>query len=979
MKNLNKIILGTCLVALLSYSNIISAQQEIIPPSPTAQNFMRYGEIPVDYSTGVPNISIPICTVEGRKLSFPITLSYHASGIKVEDVSSEVGLGWVLNAGGLVARTIMGERDEKGFANKTYDDAQHLLDTVYAAYLEELQPNKCFQSMVNLEYWFRVQNQFDNEDPMSDRFFYKLPNGTSGVFRYDYTYQNLITLPNKPIKINISNTSNNILSITIKDDDGTSYNFNHKPPNSSFSGISEWYLTEVKSADDKDTITFHYAATDQVYQTSSVTYTAQSESIIPSNCSEPASISSNAYNPNKYAPVLDSIVSSKSVVRFSYQSDREDFPSAKRLSEITVSPAGSPTEIIKHISLNNDIYFGTTVANKRLRLNSVDIRGKQVGSDPQTYSFVYENSTLPDYRANGGMHNEDFWGYYNSSNSGFNVPSIFITESYHNQSYGSDRKAHTNNYYAKSCMLKEISYPTGGKTVFDFERHYAANSLYPTAGNTGGYVGGFRVKSITNYKNGNEIADVKTYKYGSARYQQVRKENFAYWQKYYGGATPSNCNPYTLDLVFSSPLIPLEVAPGMPIMYREVVEYNGTLANHAGKTIYKYEEPFSQTDFIFNDNTYAEYEHPRFWHPNLRDKGNYTPKMTSKKVYELNNGTYYPVLEDRYVYSDLFATTYHMGIKLTRSVSFLDIPEGHFCFYNMNEFPTEWAVVPAMIEVKENFLASFKAMDTEAIQEASLLTSMESYTYASLDSTKYVLTTTDYTYNQTNVAVSEQTITNSKGEMITTTFKYPHDYGSQPYLTMADTKNILSPIIEQSTYKGNVSEPNLLSRTKTDYKDWGNNIILPEYLKEQKGTSAIYSKIEFVSYDTSTGNLTEYKQMDSPTITYLWGYNRQYPVAKVENATLAAVTATLTPSELNDIRNGTYSQSSMITALNKIRSGLPDALVTTYTYDPLVGITSMTDPKGYLIYYEYDSFNRLEYVRDAMGNIFSKTKYHYKE
>jgi hypothetical protein len=87
----NKLILG-----LIIFINVLCYSQklpQITPPSPTAQNFMRYGEIPVDYSTGVPNISIPIYTVKSKKLELPINISYHASGIKVNDIASEVGLG----------------------------------------------------------------------------------------------------------------------------------------------------------------------------------------------------------------------------------------------------------------------------------------------------------------------------------------------------------------------------------------------------------------------------------------------------------------------------------------------------------------------------------------------------------------------------------------------------------------------------------------------------------------------------------------------------------------------------------------------------------------------------------------------------------------------------------------------------------------------------------------------------------------------
>jgi YD repeat-containing protein len=53
-------------------------------------------------------------------------------------------------------------------------------------------------------------------------------------------------------------------------------------------------------------------------------------------------------------------------------------------------------------------------------------------------------------------------------------------------------------------------------------------------------------------------------------------------------------------------------------------------------------------------------------------------------------------------------------------------------------------------------------------------------------------------------------------------------------------------------------------------------------------------------------------------------------------------------------------------------------MVTSYTYEPLVGITSMTDPRGYKTTYKYDEFNRLQYVKDAEGNILSENEYKYR-
>ncbi len=66
---------------------------KLIPPSPSVQAMQRYGNIPVGYHTGTPNISIPLFEAKSDDISVPISISYHASGIRVGDESSRVGLG----------------------------------------------------------------------------------------------------------------------------------------------------------------------------------------------------------------------------------------------------------------------------------------------------------------------------------------------------------------------------------------------------------------------------------------------------------------------------------------------------------------------------------------------------------------------------------------------------------------------------------------------------------------------------------------------------------------------------------------------------------------------------------------------------------------------------------------------------------------------------------------------------------------------
>ncbi|MNL61593.1 hypothetical protein D3C87_1855390 [compost metagenome] len=56
-----------------------------------------------------------------------------------------------------------------------------------------------------------------------------------------------------------------------------------------------------------------------------------------------------------------------------------------------------------------------------------------------------------------------------------------------------------------------------------------------------------------------------------------------------------------------------------------------------------------------------------------------------------------------------------------------------------------------------------------------------------------------------------------------------------------------------------------------------------------------------------------------------------------------------------------------------------DAQMTSYTYDPLVGMTSATDVKGQTAFYEYDEFGRLKYIKDADGFILKDHTYNYKQ
>ena len=101
-------------LALLSFCAVFSQDlPKVMPPSPNAAALAQYANLPTNNYTGVPNIDIHLYTVKSGDVELPISLSYHASGIKVSQEASNVGLGWAFNAGGVISRSVNGVDDLK--------------------------------------------------------------------------------------------------------------------------------------------------------------------------------------------------------------------------------------------------------------------------------------------------------------------------------------------------------------------------------------------------------------------------------------------------------------------------------------------------------------------------------------------------------------------------------------------------------------------------------------------------------------------------------------------------------------------------------------------------------------------------------------------------------------------------------------------------------------------------------------------------
>jgi len=104
------------IVCYTIFNSIISQEfTAVIPPSPEASALAKMYNYPVSNSTGIPDISIPLYEVVSGQLRVPISITYHSSGRRVNDKTGPIGLGWTLNAGGMISRLIYGDPDDNDF------------------------------------------------------------------------------------------------------------------------------------------------------------------------------------------------------------------------------------------------------------------------------------------------------------------------------------------------------------------------------------------------------------------------------------------------------------------------------------------------------------------------------------------------------------------------------------------------------------------------------------------------------------------------------------------------------------------------------------------------------------------------------------------------------------------------------------------------------------------------------------------------
>ncbi|QKJ31796.1 hypothetical protein HQ865_19170 [Mucilaginibacter mali] len=241
---------------------------------------------------------------------------------------------------------------------------------------------------------------------------------------------------------------------------------------------------------------------------------------------------------------------------------------------------------------------------------------------------------------------------------------------------------------------------------------------------------------------------------------------------------------------------------------------------------------------------------------------------------------------------------------------------------------------------------------------------------------------TTYRYNTADKLLSEEETYNSKNEKIINRINRPTymvSSGHDPagvYQAMVNNF-ILNPVIEQVSTIGSANLQTGLLRF--NYFQPYTGIFVPQTVESQLRVSdPIETRFHYYDYNTKGNLVSQAKENGSKTV-YLWSYKNQFPIAEIKNTDFATVKTILTESAINTFSAlSSPSKTDIQNFIAPLLSAIPNAQIATYTYQPLVGMTSATDTKGQTTFYEYDSFQRLVNIKDQYGNIIKHTDYHYQ-
>jgi hypothetical protein len=916
------------IIISLILKNLLGYSQGSITPSPDAMGLAKYANIPINYYTGTPGINIPLASVGGKEINVPVSLSYNASGHKVQEIASSVGLGWSLNAGGLITRIVRGLPDD-------------------------LSNGYCTSSSTT--------------DTEPDLFYYNFL-GQTGKFIVNRYGNSIITIPFRKVVIKpgiCKSGSNGTWEII--DENGFTYRFGvtsserettttTEKSGASKTVTSSWYLSEIVSPNSTERVNFSYLYSQHSY--TNYSFIRQKD---PCHNDEVQDWTTTVVVNSRQ---VSSIVGSLGSIYFTWQSGRRDAPYGYLLSSMQLS--NSSSQQISKLKFQYGYFQSTgcsTTECFRLRLDKIfDL------APDALYSFTYNTSiNLPSIKSQ----NIDNWGYYNNNTVASWLPEITSANAatllaidpstpFNSPMPGASRVSDASKTLAN--ILTRIDERGGGYKTFSFEAH-----MVERAGSNV-IVGGARINATTiNDGKGNSIT--KQFRYLSAANPTLSSGTMSSFPpRYLLGYLDSNGILFRY-LLFSNPLYNVFDLNGVHVGYSRVEE----IVSGNGRKEYFF------TNFVSNpdvkDPGTGEVSDFSWQRGNLLNERafNESGRMLSTQNIEYNTDSNQGLIS--------WSRTIYWGWDCGCGLFCSNTGNHNFTYKNISlsrpftvkkqTKETYDLIDPSkkMVSITEYQYDPITYLQTKTIQYDNVYPSKKYITQA-----KYV-TDPSYNFNDLSGTCSTQFsaciavcgATGNQASCFTNCLNQrnicsannpPPSPTSAAIIELKNRNQVTTPVETISIYQDGVNTK-VLSSAVNKYSLQSSRIFLNETWSINSlidEPSFNYSKIlssgafDFDTrmrkvqtnntYDNVTGNLLQQTSFDGVQTNYTWGYN-------------------------NNLVTSTTS------------SGGVNSRTSSSTYKPMVGALTATDANGRTTTQEYDVYNRLSITKDHDGNILKRVRYHY--
>lgn len=589
------------------------------------------------------------------------------------------------------------------------------------------------------------------------------------------------------------------------------------------------------------------------------------------------------------------------------------------------------------------------------------------GYNPKDYSFTYNTvKKFPRYI----FASTDHWGYYNGyTSSGMPTEG----ERSYSESLGFDEQYYSTKQpsydleVSKAATLKEIIYPMGGKTVFEYQQNRYSKIVpeNPTVDllTESGRAGGVCINEMKNYDQNNQLLQTKRYfytdaipsnsYYSTSGILQAKKkyvQNYSFQNGYMSFSSDGGFLTTSLNRNDSH------------ISYSSVIEatYDSS-ENMNGYTLYRYSN--YDTDIWGerhnDDKPVASNINGESYYIPVSSKSMERGKLLTVEHFN-SNSKIVKRIKSKYqkTASTPLKTLYQEKVTIRTGTG-------------INDY--SWSYIVHLAPTYTYRYVLQQEIESEFDVNGNLLTNTQK----------------NYTFNPQNL-IEDETIIDSKGNSMKTAHYYPADFINNSIYTSMVQKHILSPIIQKNYYKNN----DWIKKEIIEYKDWGNGLYAPEYVKQQINTqSSPEIRTTYHRYDEHANPVCF--TTDEKTTIILWNDKGLYPLMGIENLSCDKITDLFTNTnglipyfeteekecnvfngEISDWNNCTLEYVDLNGRKKFLNTG-----ISSYYYIPTIGMKKSIDPRGITTYYDYDVFGRLirtYIIENGTEKTIQSYDYHYR-